>query len=327
MRYLIIIGLFCFGFTGFSQAITASGISIQGNLKTVNGENIGNKTLSISFEVRTYTSETDYTKLFSVIAQNVALDSFGNFSTVMPMNDAQFVLIQQNSGKSLHLALRTNSKDLLLFPLHPVPYAVMAYDGVPIGTIVSFMGTVVPSGYLLCDGSGIPNNKKYEALRDIVGTNVPNLTGVFLRGAGSNGAYANAKGPNRRAYQEDMLQSHVHDVDIFSNDGVLKPSTSSEYTEVPANRGNNMVQPRLNPFEQQLNDESGGKNVEDIQGLLMGSYKRLNTSGGTSGTMGFIGSHNHKLEGDLGSYGVSGDDGTPGDTRPANVGVNYMIKF
>lgn len=74
-------------------------------------------------------------------------------------------------------------------------------DNVPIGTIMSYMGTSAPNNYLICDGS-VYNIEDYPKLAEHIKTDfgsydkfggngtttfaVPDLRGEFLRGAGNN---------------------------------------------------------------------------------------------------------------------------------------------
>ena len=58
-------------------------------------------------------------------------------------------------------------------------------SGVPIGTIIAWGSSVMPKDggtWLICNGQ---STAAYPKLREIVGNNVPNYQGVFLRGYGS----------------------------------------------------------------------------------------------------------------------------------------------
>lgn len=59
-------------------------------------------------------------------------------------------------------------------------------DGNPIGTILSYVGSTAPTGYLLCNGATY-NTTTYSELYKLLGTNVlPDLRGRFLQGANGN---------------------------------------------------------------------------------------------------------------------------------------------
>jgi hypothetical protein len=77
--------------------------------------------------------------------------------------------------------------------LYSVPYAhhSAASSATPAGTVVAFMGTTVPAGWLLCDGQTVAA-ATYPALARVLGKTgtfaVPDLKGAFLRGADATGA-------------------------------------------------------------------------------------------------------------------------------------------
>ena len=57
-------------------------------------------------------------------------------------------------------------------------------DPVPIGAICDFPSRTIPNGWLECDGSAIPADPKFDALRALLGTaNLPGLRGLFSRAA------------------------------------------------------------------------------------------------------------------------------------------------
>ncbi len=74
--------------------------------------------------------------------------------------------------------------------------AAVAEALVPTGTVLPYGGSVVPTGYLLCDGASYSRSGMYANLFGIIGTsfgapdgntfNVPDLRGQFLRGVMPN---------------------------------------------------------------------------------------------------------------------------------------------
>jgi microcystin-dependent protein len=57
-------------------------------------------------------------------------------------------------------------------------------DPLPIGAIADFPTRAIPNGWLECDGSAIPADAKFNALRTLLGTaNLPDLRGLFSRAA------------------------------------------------------------------------------------------------------------------------------------------------
>lgn len=111
-------------------------------------------------------------------------------------------------------------------------FVVQADNGLAVGSIVPFAGSVPPAGFLLCDGSAV-SRATYAALFAAVGTtwgegdgastfNLPDLRGVFLRGldaasgrdpdAGSRTASAPGgnSGDAVGSMQTDALNQHRH---------------------------------------------------------------------------------------------------------------------
>ena len=78
----------------------------------------------------------------------------------------------------------------------------------PTGSIIAYYGETSPPGWLLCDGSAVPAGSEYDALRAMVGTNLPDLRGTFLRGLD----LGRGLDPNRMlgSYQADENKVHSH---------------------------------------------------------------------------------------------------------------------
>jgi microcystin-dependent protein len=105
------------------------------------------------------------------------------------------------------------------------PQATFANNGTPAGGIIAFAGTNPPAGWLLCDGSAV-SRASYARLFAAIGMtwgggdgtttfNLPDLRGIFLRGAGANSTRTNASGSfydggSIGLYSEDRLQGHRH---------------------------------------------------------------------------------------------------------------------
>jgi hypothetical protein len=106
---------------------------------------------------------------------------------------------------------------------------------IPAGSIMSYMGTAAPTGWLLCDGSAV-SRSTYARLFATIGSangngdgsttfNLPDLRGVFLRGvdgsAGRDPEKATRSTPKPGgnpgnavgSFQDEMYKSHVHYAD------------------------------------------------------------------------------------------------------------------
>lgn len=87
----------------------------------------------------------------------------------------------------------------------------------PTGTIVAYWGPVAPSGWLLCDGSKIPEERK--ELIAMVGANTPDLQGYFLRGLDPSGKVDTEKDRKIGSAQPDQVGPHTHDYNFSTRGG------------------------------------------------------------------------------------------------------------
>lgn len=129
----------------------------------------------------------------------------------------------------------------------------------PVGTIVMFGGAAAPTGWLLCDNSAI-SRTTYSALFAVISTtygtgdgsttfNVPDMRGIFPRGAGTSAKLTNANGVAFAGvlgqYQNDMMQGHVHEygadaVNVTIQGAEMEVSVpEDDYTTGPLNDGVN----------------------------------------------------------------------------------------
>ena len=162
---------------------------------------------------------------------------------------------------------------------------------IPAGSILPFAGSVVPQGYLLCDGSSIDavSSTKYTALWNAIGTtygglaksnfNVPNLKGYFLRGS-----------------------SDLNSVGTFQSDATAVNGLSAS-------------------------SSSAGEHSHRVGLDMYGSGNLSNAiayAGSTSGRDESYSSHVMESSGNhTHSISLSGD----AETRPMNMSVNYIIKY
>ena len=135
----------------------------------------------------------------------------------VPLVDGQFnvILSTDNQGRSIADAFYSRNRYIAIKVGEPhtdlsgvpeisprqqilsTPYAVHALHGVPTGTIVAFWGYTAPPGWLLCHGQTVPTGSEYESLRKMVGSNLPDLRGLFLRGR-NEGRTDDWKDPDER---------------------------------------------------------------------------------------------------------------------------------
>lgn len=87
----------------------------------------------------------------------------------------------------------------------------------PVGTILPYMGTTAPQGWLICDGSAIPAT--YSDLISLIGKNTPDLRGRTLIGASSTFKLTDTGGAYQHTLTVDEMPGHDHE---FPGDDQLK---------------------------------------------------------------------------------------------------------
>jgi hypothetical protein len=89
------------------------------------------------------------------------------------------------------------------------PYAINAFNGVPVGTILPFHTfggkAAIPLGWQICDGSLITNSAS-----PLLGELTPNLVGRFLKGATNSGTSGGSISTGARDGGTD-LNTHKHE--------------------------------------------------------------------------------------------------------------------
>lgn len=95
------------------------------------------------------------------------------------------------------------------------PFAAVAGNGPPPGTIIMWGGNTVPAGWLICDGTN--------------GT--PNLRDQFVRGASTLGTYASGLGS---ATHSHTMSAHTHSVSHTHNFTHTHTNPSHTHTADPA---------------------------------------------------------------------------------------------
>jgi len=208
-------------------------------------------------------------------------------------------------------------------------------DGMPVGSMISYVSASAPDGWLACDGSAV-SRAIYADLFAIIGTtygacyggstfNLPDTRGVFLRGAGFSGF--GAYSANLGEFQADSYKSHNHSVD--------PPSTVSTTT---GNHRHVADPPNTNTSTNgNHTHQATGRQVPNFQ-YLNGSFIAYDGNGSTTTSAagnhnhsvnipafntGFAGNHNHAINIPAFSSAASGGS----ETRPANIAVQYIIKY
>jgi len=139
----------------------------------------------------------------------------------------------------------------------------------PVGSIIMFGGAAAPVGWLLCNNASLLRAGTYAALFAVISTiygtvdgthfNVPDMRGIFPRGAGTSGELLDANGDAfggvLGTYQNDKFQGHYHNfairkltsdgaVNTFDNIGASPNTTKSNRVTAPITDGTNNT-PRI----------------------------------------------------------------------------------
>jgi microcystin-dependent protein len=291
----------------YSQAnVQATGISIQGIARDENNSAIANiDQLGLAFKIYYLDGSNNEQTILNQTA-NVKTDNFGVFSYVMNIDNSIFTAI---SNSQAYLKVTQGSVVFSNEKLQAVPYAIHAQNGVPSGTIMAYVGTTAPVGWLICDGSSFPDNPYYAQLKALLGgLNTPNLSARYLRGTG---VQEGRGGITLKGTQYDEIRQHSHGVNITT--------TTSGSHEHNAGNGFNKLARADNRYWVNWGSTSSSTPTnpgQDPQGRL-NAYENA--------SLPFAGDHTHQVTGNTISAGSA--DSVYGDNRPYSYGVNYIIKI
>jgi len=99
---------------------------------------------------------------------------------------------------------------------------VFVKDTNPVAVVLPYAGSTAPTGWLLCDGSPV-SRTVYASLFASIGTtygsgdglstfNLPDMRGIFVRGAGSQTISGNTYSGTLGTKQTDQMQGHKHSI-------------------------------------------------------------------------------------------------------------------
>ena len=179
-------------------------------------------------------------------------------------------------------------------------------NGVPRGSVFCIAHTSIPFGYLECNGDALPNGTgtvqgitaDFSLLRALVGANLPDLRGEFIRGF-DNGKGTDS-GRSMLSSQGDQNESHSHAVNLTTSNKSLTGSVT-RIAETMAAHGtaSGVFSKRSNvntPTTPNATDSSPAGGFD------------INVS------------HDHTVTGN-----TIADGGN--ETRPRNIAMMYIIKF
>lgn len=286
--------------------VQSTGISIQGIARDDNNSALANiDQLGLAFKIYYFDGSNNEVQILSQTA-NVKTDNFGVFSYVLSIDNSLFTAI---SNSQAYLKVTQGSTVFSNEKLQAVPYAIQAQNGVPTGTIMAYIGSTAPTGWLLCDGSSFPDNAYYAQLKSLLGgTNTPNLAARYLRGTG---VQEGRGGITLKGTQYDELRQHSHGINITT--------TTNGNHEHNAGNGFNQLLRADNRYWVNWSNTSSATATNPPQD----PQNRVNVY--DHANLPSAGDHTHQVVGNTISAGSA--DAVYGDNRPYSYGVNYIIKI
>jgi hypothetical protein len=280
-KIILTLSVLFFTLLSFSQ-----GIAIQGLARDVNNTARLNTNVALIFEIY-YLNASNAHEVIFTDTPTLLTDSFGVFSHVLNIpNETE----SEFSNRELYLKISEGTTPISDELFKRVPLAYSASNGVPTGSIMPFIGTTAPTGWILCNGGAIAVNSNTAMLRALLGSpNAPDLQGMFLRGTGVNPVNSKS-GPSLKETQMEAFKVHTHDNNFAIGNG---GTHSHKY------------------YDRDIDETTGFGDYADGDGTGGRDPQRETNRDG---------SHTHTLKG--GIFGNGGDE-----TRPVNYGVNYIIKL
>jgi microcystin-dependent protein len=288
-------------FLFISTLTIAQGIAIQGIARDNTNSAITDTNLTFTFNI----TKSDNTVLYSE-TQAIKTDNFGIFSHIVstgnPVTGTFNVVDFSLANLKMKISVNYNANEIEVYnqAFQYTPYAhfskkaayatnaLNAVNGVPTGSIMPYVGTDAPEGWVLCNGQSLTAITGAAALIEIVGDNVPNLNGIFLKGTGV-GRYSSTTVPiSLRNFQGNVIATH----------------TSSGYTTTTG------------AHDHIYNDNERRNIDEEDDDYRANSFVGVNApiAKWTDGS----GAHNHNVS-------TTYNGGI--ETRPNSYGVNYIIKL
>ena len=173
----------------------------------------------------------------------------------------------------------------------------------PVGTVIWYAGSTAPTGYLKCNGDSIANGSgttqsitaDFSALYAVVGSNVPDLRGEFVRGF--DDGKGTDSGRSIRSSQGEAYKEHTHSATTSTTSNLTGAMTgiSESWKQSGAASG---------VFTKTTNNNADATPTSN--------------DGGDAGGVQFSGNHTHSV-----TITAQGGD----ETRPRNIALLACIKY
>jgi len=237
----LVILVLCFNLpTAFAQAtLNEKGFSFQGYARNTDGAALSSTAIEVQFTIYPDGGSAVFTENHT----GVTTDAFGVFHLIIgSISTATYKALDFAINNDYFLKVETKVvggtfATISDAEMQSVPYAQAADNGVPVGSVIIFVGPKanIPSGWLACDGAAV-SSTTYPKLFSAIGTswganggdfNVPDMRGYFIRGvSGTTGTTRDPEANTRTAiqpggitgndvgsYQGDGFENHTHLVD------------------------------------------------------------------------------------------------------------------
>jgi microcystin-dependent protein len=304
MKRLLLSFIFSFlYFASIAQAnVTSTAISVQGIARNSSNLAVNNSSFAITAELY-YINSSNIATTILTRSGTINTDANGVFAYVVDIRSSDFNKIANSEA---WIKISSGGVVFANEKLNAVPYSIHAQNGYPTGTIMPYVGSTAPAGWLICNGDAIPSGIEYDPLKKLLGTNnipstrVPDLRAMFLRGTGTSGqsGYTTYAGPTLKSFDGESFNSHTH-----TQQGTITTSTNGSH---------------LHNMTFKNDDWNGSGGAQSMEG---GGLEDDATSDQTKNTSS-AGDHTHTIT----LTGATTSTGG-GETKPVNYGVTYIIKI
>jgi len=245
-------------------------INYQGMLTDAGGDPLETREYKLTFKI--FQQSTGGTAIWGpqVFAQVPVVR--GHFNVILgPTDSVNRDILAAFTSANTYLEI-TVGNGAPITPRQQILSTPYALNGVPPGTIAAYWGYAPPPGWLLCHGQSVPSGSEYDSLRNMVGPNVPDLRGLFLRGLNSG----------RSGDWSDPIGRSIGDL---QDDTTKMPRNNSFTTDSPGNHNHGNV---LYHYTTTNNGGTGQRdihwNVRETPGTNAGDHSHTITGGGDTET-------------------------------------------